>query len=121
MTRETISAWEWKQICHARTKEKDWQKRVEGVLRANNFLIYHTLRSKGSTPGFPDICAVKGERDGSGGRLIYIENKTEKGKVSEAQKEWLDALATVPGVEVYIFRPSQFDELLKVAKGEVDS
>ncbi len=109
MTRETISAWEWKQICHARTNEKQWQKRVEGALRQYGFLVYHTLRSKGSTPGFPDICAVKGER------LLYVELKTEKGKLSEHQRAWLDALAAVPCAEVFVWRPSQFDEVLEVA------
>ncbi len=116
MSKETISAWEWKQICHARTTEKQWQQRVEGVLRQYGFLVFHTLRSKGSTPGFPDICAVKGER------LLFIELKTEKGKLSEHQRTWLDALAAVPCAEVHVWRPevhvwrpSQFDEVLEVA------
>ncbi len=109
MTQETISAAEWRRICHARTKEKEWQKRVEGVLRQYGWLVFHTLHSKGSTPGYPDICAVKGER------LLYAELKTEKGRLSEAQNEWMDALARVPCAEVYIWRPSQFDEVLEVA------
>ncbi len=106
---ETISAAEWRRICYARTKEKEWQKRVEDVLRQYGWLVFHTLRSKGSTPGYPDICAVKGER------LLYAELKTEKGRLSEAQNEWMDALARVPCAEVYIWRPSQFDEVLEVA------
>ncbi|MEJ7871739.1 MAG: VRR-NUC domain-containing protein, partial [Rubrobacteraceae bacterium] len=60
-------------------------------------------------PGYPDICAVKGER------LLYIELKTEKGKLSEPQRQWLDALAVVPGAEVYVLRPSDFDKLLEIA------
>ncbi len=106
---ETISAAEWRKICYARTKEKEWQKRVEGALRQYGWLVYHTLRSKGSTPGYPDICAVKGER------LLYAELKTEKGKLSAAQNEWMDALARVPCAETYIWRPSQFEEVLRVA------
>ncbi len=111
MTQETISAAEWRQICHARTKEKEWQKRVEGVLRQYGWLVYHTLRSKGSTPGFPDICVVKGER------LLFIELKAQKGWLTNAQNEWMDALARVPCAECYIWRPSQFDEVLAVANG----
>ncbi len=108
--KETISAAEWRRICHVKMKEKEWQKRVEGVLKAHNWLCYHTLRSKGSTPGYPDICAVKGKR------LLFCELKTEKGRLSAAQNEWMDALARVPCAECYILRPSDFDKLLEIVK-----
>ncbi len=112
---ETISAAEWRRICYARTKEKEWQKRVEGALRQYGWLVFHTLHSKGSTPGFPDICAVKVDPKTGAARLLYAELKAEKGKLSSAQNEWMDALARVPCAEVYIWRPSQFDEVLEVA------
>jgi len=69
-------------------------------------LVYHTLRSKGSTSGFPDRVLV---RD----RVIFAELKTEKGPISDAQRAWLTGLAAA-GAEVYLWRPSDLDELSRV-------
>ena len=69
-------------------------------------LTYHTLRSKGSQSGFPDRVLV---RD----RIIYAELKREKTQPTVAQKEWLDGLARA-GAEVYLWRPSDLDEIAKI-------
>ncbi len=69
-------------------------------------LRYPTLRSKGSTSGFPDRVLV---RD----RVIFAELKTEKGVVSDSQREWLTGLAR-GGAEVYLWRPSDLDEVARV-------
>lgn len=66
-------------------------------------LCYHTLRSKGSQPGFPDRVIV---RD----RVIFAELKREKGKPTERQIAWLDGLARA-GAEVYLWQPSDLDEI----------
>lgn len=112
---ETISAAEFRKICHAYTKEKEWQKSVEGVLRMSGWLVYHTLGSMGSTAGFPDIVALKVDPKSGVCRMIVAELKTEKGRLSGAQKDWMDKFARMPGAEVFVWRPSQFDEVLEVA------
>jgi hypothetical protein len=66
-------------------------------------LCYHTLRSKGSQSGFPDRVLVRE-------RVIFVELKREKGKPTDSQIEWLDALAAA-GAEVYLWRPSDLDEI----------
>ncbi len=81
---------------------------VIGIAKANNFLCYHTWRSTHSQAGYPDLCCVRNERNADGGvtsRLIYIELKSSRGRVSPAQREWLQALSQVPGVEVYCWTP----------------
>lgn len=73
--------------------------------------------------GFPDLVLVRGVE------LIFCELKAEKGKLSAAQSEWLGTLETVArrvahmtacytgqrvepaGVEVYVWRPSDWPEL----------
>lgn len=48
-------------------------------------------------------------------RLIFAELKAEKGNVTPAQEEWLLALGRVGDQpEVYIWRPSNWDDLTKV-------
>ena len=86
-----------------------------GVARTFNYRCYHTLRSKGSQPGFPDWTLV---RD----RIVFLELKTETGKVSVAQAEWLADLNKA-GVEAYVVRPRHFDEIVCVlrARGPVST
>lgn len=67
---------------------------------------YHTLRSKGSASGFPDWVLVRE-------RVIFLELKTETGKVSDAQAEWINALF-LAGAEVWIVRPRHLEEIAHV-------
>ena len=53
-------------------------------------------------------------------RLIFAEMKSAKGRVSEAQRDWLDDLDACPGVESYTWRPSDwFDIELILARDPV--
>jgi len=67
---------------------------------------YHTHDSRRSNPGFPDIVAVKGSR------LIFLELKSEKGKVKVEQIKWLDDLVRTHS-EVYLVRPSTQDAFMR--------
>lgn len=49
--------------------------------------------------GLPDVIAV---RDG---RLVYAELKSHAGSLADKQIEWLTELRTVPGIEVYTWKP----------------
>ena len=113
--------------------ERDWQAWVEEVARSYGWTTYHTLRSKGSRAGFPDIVAVRADGEtGRGqlqrlltldrvgfeatlarweaaprGSLLVAELKTERGKVSDAQQLWLSLFALVTP-SVHIWRPSEW-------------
>lgn len=86
--------------------EKVWQAQVVEVARTLGWRCYHTFDSRRSQPGFPDLVLV---RD----RVVFLELKSEKGKVSAAQQDWLQALADA-GAEACVARPSDFDELGRV-------
>jgi len=96
--------------------EKNFEQLVKEEARVNNWLYYHTYRSKRSVPGFPDCVMVRG------GRLIFAELKTESGKVTPAQQHWLDELSRCDvlqgskssAVEVYLWRPSEYEEICEV-------
>jgi hypothetical protein len=83
--------------------------------------IYHTRMSKGSHAGFPDLVLVRPPR------LVFVELKTETGKLTRAQEDWMDDLAMCgawhnrppPGhlgtvIETYIWRPSARDEIQRL-------
>jgi hypothetical protein len=73
---------------------------------------YHTWSSQKSPRGFPDWILVKD------GRMLAVELKSEKGPVRPEQTEWLDALSEVPGVECYLWRPSDWDEIVLTLTGK---
>jgi hypothetical protein len=77
-----------------------------GLARLVGFDVYHTLRSKGSQPGFPDWTLARE-------RVVFLELKTETGVVSAHQKRWLTALAKAQA-EVYLVRPRHLDALSTV-------
>jgi hypothetical protein len=88
--------------------EKELSQQVQQLAKLKGYKVYHTFLSVYSEPGFPDLCMAKE------GRLIFAELKTERGKVTQAQKEWLETLADSKSCEVYIWRPGDWDEIVKV-------
>ena len=90
-------------------KEKDFQQMVEELFRLKGWLVYHTLRSKGSEPGFPDLVMLKD------GRLVVAELKTEKGRISAPQFRWIEEFSLVAEAEVHLWRPSDWEEIERVA------
>ncbi len=91
--------------------EAEFSRLVAEIARLGGFRSYHPYSSRKSEHGFPDWTLAKP------GRLIFAELKTESGKVRPEQLAWLDLLATVPGVEAYLWRPSQLDEIAETLTG----
>lgn len=60
--------------------------------------------------GFPDWTLVRGDR------LVFAELKSQKGRMGPGQPEWLHDLGQVPGVETYVWRPSDIDEIKRVLR-----
>jgi hypothetical protein len=85
--------------------EREWQSQVTEAARTLGWRVYHTHDSRRSEPGWPDLALV---RD----RLIMAELKTEAGRLSESQRTWIDSLANA-GVEVYVWRPSDVNHVLR--------
>jgi hypothetical protein len=84
--------------------EADLQSRIVDVAKMNGWRIYHTYDSRRSNPGFPDLCMVRGER------LVFMELKADKGKVSPDQVMWLAALS-MTHAEVYLVYPRHMQEV----------
>jgi hypothetical protein len=78
-------------------------KAKPGLARLLGFTCYHTLRSKGSEAGYPDWTLARE-------RVVFLELKTETGKVSDAQAYWVDVLVRA-GAEIWVARPRHLQEL----------
>jgi hypothetical protein len=88
----------------ATLSEKDWQQQVIELAELYGWLIYHTFDSRRSHPGWPDLVLCRPPT----GELIYVEMKTDKGRLSGPQRMWLDALRDC-NQEVHVWRPRDFD------------
>lgn len=86
-----------------RVTEKDLQAAVMAEAATNGWRGYHTWTSMHSAGGFPDCVLVRPPR------IVFVELKGPRGKVSEQQAAWLDDLAGVPGVEVYVWHTTEDD------------
>lgn len=92
-------------VMNGAVTEKEFQAAVVRYAALHGWRTYHTHDSRRSNPGFPDLVLVKH------GRLVFAELKTEKGRVSAAQQEWLDALGNVGDprcdhcADVHVWRP----------------
>lgn len=62
----------------------------------------------GSGAGYPDVTLARG------GRLLFLELKAEGGQVRPEQRRWLSCLRQVPGVEVYLLRPSDWPAIEQI-------
>jgi hypothetical protein len=81
---------------------------VRQLAKMHGVLCYHTHDSRRSDPGFPDVVLA-----GPGG-VAFLELKRAKGgRVSKAQREWLDTL-TASGQDARIVKPGDLPEVTRL-------
>lgn len=94
---------EYRDMVARQMSEDALQQQVERIARGFGWLVYHVRDSRRSQAGFPDLVLVRGSR------IVFAELKTERGRTSPAQQEWLAALQMArlgnPGVQVFLWRP----------------
>ena len=88
--------------------EADFQKALTDLCDWRKLLWYHVNDSRKDRKGFPDLVIV-------GSRTIFVELKSQMGRVRKEQQEWIDRLA-LAGAEVYLWRPSDLPQALKIIK-----
>jgi hypothetical protein len=71
---------------------------------------YYTHDSRRSPPGFPDLVLVRPPR------VIFAELKTDIApkELPFAQRLWMHALLRCPGVEWYLWRPRNWQEIERI-------
>ena len=93
-----LEAFGEEQYPSAWTAEALFQRDVIALAEALGWMHYHTRRSDGSEPGFPDLVLVRGTR------ALFVELKAPHAKPTSAQTRWLAALQ-VAGLTAEVWRP----------------
>lgn len=97
--------------------EADFQAAVIDLARVNGWRVVHFRPARTEqgwrTPvaadgkGFPDlVCCGRG-------RVIFVELKSQQGRIRPEQQQWLDSLQAV-GAEAYVWRPSDWPHVQEV-------
>lgn len=101
--------------------EAAWQEQVVELARMCGWRCCHTRRSIGkgtrwttatSVVGWPDLVMWSTRHK----RVIFVELKSESGKVSSEQAR-VHAELTAAGADVFVWRPSDLDEAQAVLQG----
>ena len=82
--------------------EADWQQQVVDLATALGWTVTHHLLPRGTLAGWPDLTLLRPPE------AIFVELKTEKGKLSVHQVARLGQLAAC-GLETHVWRPSDFE------------
>ncbi len=88
--------------------EKAFQVQIVRLAKLRDWLVYYTWRSKHSPAGFPDLVLVKGRR------LLFVECKREKGKLTPDQEIWIDALKETSCCKVFLWRPGDWPQIIEI-------
>ena len=92
--------------------EASFLQQVKGLAYIHGWTLHHSQPSLTRTgrylttgsPGFPDVVLVHKDKG-----LIFAELKTTKGKLLEAQENWLAMLNR--HAEVYVWRPDDLKDI----------
>lgn len=99
--------------------------RAGGLLRMFGWRIFHDeatnaprkcpsckaeLRLPRNPPGFPDLVLVRGDT------LVFVELKADRGRVTDHQRDWLDALKDVRRVRVDLWKPADLDRITELMR-----
>lgn len=117
MTQTVMTSAQFRKAAEAKMTEKDWQAQVVRFAKARGWKVYFTWRSTHSPAGYPDLTMVRST--GTDRRIVFVENKTMSGKITDSQHEWLTALREVAAetgghVEVHLWRPCDWARVEEV-------
>ena len=84
--------------------ELPFMEEIRKLARHHGWLCFHAYSSRKSAPGYPDLCLLRGTS------LLYAELKTQEGRVTLEQTEWLYALE-YGGYESYVWTPQDWPHI----------
>lgn len=100
--------------------EQAWQRTVTEAAELHGWVVCHVRRTisghgkgwvTGTTlKGWPDLTLLRPPR------IVFAELKSATGRVSAEQQAVLDLLDGCPGVETYVWRPDDWDDVVAVLR-----
>jgi len=88
-----------------RITERDFLASVRSLAELLGWACYHTWQSIHSPAGFPDLVLVRPPR------IIFAELKVGNRQPTPAQERWLNLLRECHGVEAYLWRPEDWEQI----------
>ena len=85
--------------------EAEFLRAITELAQYKGWWVYHTFDSRRSEPGFPDLVLIRPPQ------LLFIEVKSQRGKITRAQKRCMDLLMAA-NQAVYIVKPSDWDKVV---------
>ena len=83
------------------------QQLLTDAAELNGWLVFHDNDSRRNAAGFPDLVLVKPPR------VLFLELKSEIGRVRPEQHVWMDALMRSDTIGSAIVRPEHADQIIK--------
>ncbi len=93
-----------------RLTEAQWMRQFRELAQTLGWTFYHPWLSRFSPRGFPDCVICRPPR------LIFAELKTDTGRLTPDQERWIEMLRAC-GQEAYVWRPRDWDDIVKVLIG----
>lgn len=93
-----------------RQTERAFQAQVIELARLCGWRVHHQWSAVHSPAGWPDLVLCRPPR------LVIAELKAEDGVLTPAQETWIALLRACPGVETFVWRPSDWDEISRTLR-----
>jgi len=95
--------------------EAHFMNRIRRRAKLLGWEDFHQQDSMGTRAGLPDLILVRPPR------VIFAELKSEHGRLTPAQRHTLAQLMGCPGIETYVWRPRDMQDIWTIlAKGRAD-
>ena len=92
--------------------EREFQQTVIEYATLLGWTVWHTPDSRATNAGEPDLRLLRPPR------VIFAELKSQRGSVKATQRAAIAALGQCEGVEVYLWRPGDWDAIVRVLGGD---
>jgi hypothetical protein len=88
--------------------ERHFQDRVKRLAHLCGWVAWHTRDSMGTRAGEPDLRMCRPPR------YLLAELKSQHGRLRLEQVQTIALLQRCPGIETYLWRPSDWEEIVSV-------
>lgn len=94
-----------------RETEASFMRRIMEYAQLRGWQVFHDEHSLWNERGLPDLILTRWPRQDDFARLVFAEIKVSGGKLRVEQTYWIETLRHVPGVEVFVWRPADWDNI----------